>query len=186
MQNTPIRPKFAPATFFKHLGLAILLMVSVSACLPEAEEEPDIFEEFFKDLREIRTYIATNNIQGIDSTSTSGLMYRVISVGDSNKYAVERALVKFEYTARTLDEIEFLDSYDQEGNLGALLGTSILLKALEEGLYTVGEGGKVEVFAPSVLAYSRAGLPPHVDPFEPVIFTIEIIDILNPPNPAKR
>jgi FKBP-type peptidyl-prolyl cis-trans isomerase FkpA len=163
--------------------LLSLVSILLTSCF-EQPDRPNIFEEYFKDLEEIRAYFKEKNITDVDSTQ-SGLFFKILRNG--NNVALEqRGVATIEYTARTLKDVVFIDTYPVPGNLSIILGTTNLQAAMVEGLQIVGEGGIVEVYSPSIFAYGERGFPPYVGKFEPVIYKIEIISIRNPPRPPTN
>lgn len=162
------------------LCLVLLASFSLSSCFPEPKDNNEVYEQFFKNLDEIRKYIKDNNITGVDSLN-SGLFYKIVDIGNDQDYPLDRGLVRVEYIAKKFDGTVFIDTYEVPDSQLIIWGTTNLIKAMEQGIERISEGGIIEVYSPSILAYNDIGYSNIVKAYEPVIFRIEIVDIMNVP-----
>jgi hypothetical protein len=165
---------------FLYTSLLIILFSTVfSSCLPEPEDQPDIFKEFLADLVEIRTYIAANNITNVDSLN-SGLFY-IIEREDNDRYAERRGLVTTNIRTSTLGGEPFINTFNSEENFTFIYEESPILPAIKQAMGLIGETGIITLFAPSILAYKDIGFKPYVQPYQPVMIRLEVVKITNPP-----
>ena len=65
------------------------------------------------------------------------------------------------------------------------IGTQGMIAGWQEGLQLLNKGSKATLILPSSLAYGEQGYQ-QIQPFTPLIFDIELVDIIHPnPNAPK-
>ncbi len=105
-------------------------------------------------------------------TSDSGLLYRIVNPGSDKKPTAEDT-VTVDYRGTFIDGTEFDSSYSR--GVPASFPLSGVIAGWTEGLQYIGEGGSIELFIPSDLAYGQgsASIPPN----SVLVFTVELISI---------
>lgn len=99
-------------------------------------------------------------------TTESGLQYRIIDAGSSNKPGLtDRVTVNY---AGTLTNGNPFDSGE-----GVTFPLNGVIKGWTEGLQLIGEGGQIELFIPTELAYNRRGPLAH----RTLIFDVKLLAI---------
>jgi len=66
--------------------------------------------------------------------------------------------------------------FDQ-GTMPVQIGVSQVVLGFMEGVSQLSKGEKARVYIPSALAYGSQGSPPTIQPNEPLIFELEVLDI---------
>lgn len=66
--------------------------------------------------------------------------------------------------------------FDQ-GTMPVQIGVSQVVFGFMEGVSQLSKGEKARVYIPSALAYGSQGSPPKIQPNEPLIFELEVLDI---------
>lgn len=108
--------------------------------------------------------------QGYQS-SPSGLVYKIEKQGSADR-ASDNSNVKLNYVGKHIDGTEF-DSSDEPISLSP----NRVVKGFGEALKMVGKGGKIKVVIPYDLAYGEGGAAPVIEPYETLVFDIEVFDI---------
>ncbi|MCC8034442.1 MAG: FKBP-type peptidyl-prolyl cis-trans isomerase [Rikenellaceae bacterium] len=122
-------------------------------------------------LRDIET--SNKNIQKTES----GLLYEIIEPGDpSFKPTDMRDRVKVTYEGRLKNDKVFDSSYERGDT--AEFGLNRVITGWGEGLQLIGKGGKIKLYIPAELAYGPAGQRGSIGPNEPLIFDVELIDVI--------
>jgi FKBP-type peptidyl-prolyl cis-trans isomerase len=108
-------------------------------------------------------------------TTPSGLQYKITEPGTGAQPTLDDQ-VKCHYAGTLLDGTQFDSSFDRgEPAVFPLRG---LIKAWQEAIPLLKEGGKMELWAPSDLAYGDQGSPPTIPPGATLHFVIELIEIV--------
>ena len=109
--------------------------------------------------------------------SSSGLLYRVESVGNGEypKYDTSKVTVHYEGVLRTG---EVFDSSYQRGET-ITFPLNHVIKGWTEGMKYINEGGKITLWIPSKLAYGENGAGAVIGPNEALQFTIELFEVEN-------
>ncbi len=111
-------------------------------------------------------------------TTKSGLQYKVIKQGKGEKPTVN-SKVKVHYKGTLINGDKFDSSYDRKEP--AVFLVSQVIKGWTEGLQLMPVGSKYMFYIPQELAYGafprRGG---KIKPFMPLIFEVELLDIVKP------
>lgn len=86
--------------------------------------------------------------------------------------------VKVHYTGTLLDGTKFDSSLDRSEPFEFTLGTGSVIKGWDEGVVGMKKGGKRKLTIPSDKAYGKRGSPPKIPPDAPLVFEIELLEIL--------
>jgi len=103
-------------------------------------------------------------------TTASGLQYKIIEAG-SGKNPGPTDTVTVNYRGTLINGNEFDSSYDK--GKPATFPLNGVIKGWTEGLQLVKEGGKIQLFIPSGLAYGDRGPLAH----QALIFDVELVSV---------
>ena len=107
-------------------------------------------------------------------TTPSGLQYKVITEGHGKSpKATDTVLVH--YRGTTIDGTEFDSSYKRNEPISFPLNG--VIPGWTEGVQLMKEGGKIELFIPSELAYGSRGAGGVIPPDSTLIFDIELLKV---------
>ncbi len=122
-----------------------------------------------------KDFLASNATQPDVKTTASGLQYKILSEGKGKMpKATDSVLVN--YRGTLLDGTEFDSSYKRNEPISFPLNG--VIPGWTEGLQLVKEGGKIQLFIPSNLAYGARGAGGLIGPDETLIFEVELLKIL--------
>ncbi len=111
---------------------------------------------------------------GVKSTA-SGLQYKILKEG-TGKSPKATDTVKVHYRGTLLDGTEFDSSYKRGEPIEFPLNR--VIPGWTEGVQLAKEGGKIQLFIPSKLAYGEGGTPGGpIGPNETLIFEIELLQV---------
>jgi FKBP-type peptidyl-prolyl cis-trans isomerase len=107
--------------------------------------------------------------------TTSGLIIKEITPG-TGAAPKETDKVKVHYKGTLIDGTEFDSSYKR--NEPATFPLKGVIKCWTEGLQLMKVGGKSQLVCPSDIAYGNSGRPPLIKPGAPLVFEVELIEIV--------
>ena len=143
---------------------------------------------------------------GVQKTE-SGLLYKVIKMGDQSKMAVSDSdRVTVHYTGRTREGKVFdtsifanrpkeqqkmileQDPTAADGDEPITFNLDQVISGWTEGMKLIGVGGKIKLWIPSELAYGQRGAGGDIGPNDALEFEVELLDVTlsNPPAPAPE
>ena len=99
----------------------------------------------------------------------SGLQYKIIEEGDMNNKPSETDTVVVRYKGTLIDGTVFDET--AEGADPARFPLNSVVRGWTEGLQLIGEGGHIELYVPSDLAYGEGGRP-GIEPNSTLIFDV--------------
>jgi FKBP-type peptidyl-prolyl cis-trans isomerase FkpA len=111
-----------------------------------------------------------------NATKTQFGIYRVVLKEGSGATAKKGQTVTVHYTGKLMNGNTF-DSSIGRDPIAVTLGTGSVIPGWEQALELMKKGEKAWVFIPSSLAYGEQGAGGVIDPYTPLVFEIEIIDI---------
>jgi len=126
-------------------------------------ERPDPVRDYFRTLREK---------EGVKETP-SGLHYRLTEEGTGNPPKAGDTVV-ISYAARTPDG----KALPALSHARVKLAVKDLLPGLAEGVQLLKVGGKGLIYVPASLSFKEADWPPQLPPKVPLVFFVELHDIL--------
>lgn len=118
-------------------------------------------------------FLAANAKKSGVRTSPSGLQYKIISEGNELR-ATLADTVYVNYRGTLLDKTVFDET--PEGAEPVKLNLTRVIKGWQEGLQLVGEGGELELYIPSDLAYGKQGTQ-GIEPGSTLIFNVSLAKI---------
>ncbi len=107
--------------------------------------------------------------------TASGLIYTEVKAGSGDAPKASDT-VKVHYTG-TLSDGTVFDSSVQRGQ-PATFPLSGVIKGWTEGLQLMKVGGKAKLVCPSDIAYGDQGRPPQIGPGAPLVFEVELLEIV--------
>jgi peptidylprolyl isomerase len=124
----------------------------------------------------IKQYISAHNITV--KPTASGLYYieQVQGAGPDAKIGDK---VKVWYTGKLFDGTIFDSSSIRNQSFEFTLGEGRVIKGWDEGIAMMKVGGKATLIIPSKLAYGDRGSGQRIPPFTPLIFEVELQEIVN-------
>jgi len=135
----------------------------------------EMVEKFKKDEPDkIKKYIDSNKIK-VKPTST-GLYFIEIKKGTGPK-AEKGDTVSVSYTGKLVDGTTF-DASPADKPIKFPIGTGAVIPGWEEGIGMMKKGGKAKLIIPSSLAYAEKGAGQIIPPYTPLVFEVELIDII--------
>lgn len=131
-----------------------------------------------KNLQEGKAFLEANAKKEGVKVTASGLQYKVVAEG-KGKTPTAADTVKVIYKGTTIDGKVF---DEQKDPIAFPLGG--IIPGWTEGLQLMKEGGKIELYIPSELAYGEMGAGELIKPNSALIFEIELVEVL--PAEAKK
>ena len=94
--------------------------------------------------------------------------------------------MKVLYTGWLKDGTEFDKNDDRENPFAFTLGEGQVIKGWDEGVQGMTPGGKRKLIIPAELGYGEAGSGEKIPPNSPLIFDVELIEVVAKEEPAKE
>jgi len=120
-------------------------------------------------------FLAENQEKEGVVTLPSGLQYRVIEAGEGPAPEPGGRVV-LQYTAKVAGGEQFDSSRERGGPVTVRLAST--LAAWREAIPLMKRGAKWELFVPPGLGYGARGCGDAVEPYQALVFEIELIDVL--------
>jgi len=116
------------------------------------------------------------------SPRPSGLYILPVSSGkEKAKVAAPGKKAKVHYTGYLLDGTKFDSSVDRGEPFQFQVGKGQVIPGWDEGVSTMKVGDKVKLVIPSYLAYGPRGASNVIPPYAPLLFEIELLDVIEMP-----
>jgi FKBP-type peptidyl-prolyl cis-trans isomerase len=149
--------------------LAVALTVAISLIL-----NPTHLMSQSNNLEVGQAFLKENASKPGVHTTPSGLQYKVVTEGHGKSpKATDTVLVH--YRGTTIDGTEFDSSYKRNEPISFPLNG--VIPGWTEGVQLMKEGGKIELFIPSNLAYGSRGAGGVIAPDSTLIFDIELLKV---------
>lgn len=120
-----------------------------------------------------KAFLDKNKLKDGIVVTESGLQYRILEAGNEVKAGPEDT-VYVHYKGTLIDGTEF-DASDPEKEPVQMMLNRVI-KGWTEGLQLVGEGGKIELFIPSDLAYGERSMG-NIKSNSTLIFNVEVVKV---------
>ena len=108
-------------------------------------------------------------------TTESGLQYKVLTEGTGAVPTAEDQ-VSVNYEGKLIDGTVFDSSYER--GQPATFGVTQVIAGWTEALQLMKVGAKYQLYIPASLAYGERGSQPNIGPGEPLIFDVELLEIV--------
>jgi FKBP-type peptidyl-prolyl cis-trans isomerase FkpA len=131
-------------------------------------EENRIKEELF---------LAANGGRPDVRVTGTGLQYEVLTEGNGARPSAS-GVVRVHYEGVLIDGSQFDSSYAREEP--AEFPLTGVIPGWAEGLQLMSVGSKYKLYIPSKLAYGEYGAGAVIPPFSTLVFTVELLDIVEP------
>lgn len=147
-----------------------------------SEQSMEIIQTYFNSLRkkddeikkaESEKFLADNAKKEGVVTTSSGLQYKIITMGNGKKPSLQNK-VKAHYTGKMVDGKVFDSS---EGRDPVTFPLANVIPGWQEGIQLMPIGSKFEFYIPYNLGYGEQGYPPTIPPYSALIFEVELIGI---------
>lgn len=125
--------------------------------------------------QQIEFYLANNQIE--QTPTESGLYYIEKKKGKGLHPLVGQTCV-VHYTGKLLDGTVFDSSVERGEPFSFRLGVGEVIKGWDEGLALMKKGEKALLIIPSAIGYGDRGAGSMIPPYSPLLFEVELIDIL--------
>lgn len=122
----------------------------------------------------INAYIAKNNID-VEPTE-SGLYFISIEEGTGDLIQ-EGDQVEVHYLLRNINGEKIQSSRERGQPFKFTAGRGQVIKAWDEAIMKMRDGGKARIIAPSDLAYGQYGAGQDIPPYSPLIFEMEVMSV---------
>eukprot|EP00933_Yihiella_yeosuensis_P081938 TRINITY_DN95637_c0_g1_i1.p1 TRINITY_DN95637_c0_g1~~TRINITY_DN95637_c0_g1_i1.p1 ORF type:complete len:168 (+),score=35.47 TRINITY_DN95637_c0_g1_i1:31-534(+) len=113
--------------------------------------------------------------EGVVKTS-SGLLYKVVTKGDSTLLPSRTDKVKVHYRGTLINGNEFDSSYKRNSPL--VFGVNQVVKGFSEALQLMSPGDKFELYLHPDLAYGARGAGRDIGPNAALIFELELLEVV--------
>jgi len=106
----------------------------------------------------------------------SGLQYEILVEANGEK-PESNSIVRVNYVGTFSDGSPFDSSTEEDG---AYIPLDMVIPGWTEGLMLMSVGSSYRLYVPSKLAYGREGIHPIIPPYSTLIFTVELLEIIDP------
>ena len=121
-------------------------------------------------------FLAKNRERPEVKTTASGLQYEILTETKGEKPKSE-SMVRVHYEGAFTDGNVFDSSSEEEE--GVTIPLNRVIPGWSEGLMLMSVGSKYMFYIPSDLAYGKEGIQPVIPPYSTLIFTVELLEILD-------
>ena len=155
-------------TWLSEMEALEIVETALQNAMDKKTEESRITEELF---------LAVNRERPGVQVTDSGLQYEVLFEGEGEKPEPD-SIVKVHYEGRLVDGRLFDTSYNDDEP--ALIPLDRVISGWTEGIMLMNVGSKYQLYIPSNLAYGKTGFYDVIPPFSTLIFTVELLEIIDP------
>ena len=124
-----------------------------------------------------KEFLANNKQKPGVKVTDSGLQYKVLEEGTVLQWPKSHSRVRVHYEGRLQDGTVFDSSYER--NTPAEFGLNQVIPGWTEGVQLMKPGSKYEFYIPPQLGYGERGIPGVIPGNSVLIFTVELLDIIN-------
>jgi FKBP-type peptidyl-prolyl cis-trans isomerase len=125
--------------------------------------------------KEVQFFTENAKKEGI-TTTASGLQYEILSEAAGEKPSPDQ-VVKVQYEGTLTDGTVFDSTYLRDGP--ELIPLNQVIPGWAEGVQLMSEGSIYKFYIPSRLAYGEQGGGDIIPPFSPLIFQVELLEMLD-------
>ena len=120
-------------------------------------------------------FLISNSMLDSILFTPSGLQYEIIEEGNGDKPHAE-SVVRVHYIGTFTDGRVFDSSYEEEG---AYIPLDMVIPGWAEGVMLMSVGSIYRIIIPSHLAYGREGIQGIIPPYTPLIFMVELLEVMD-------
>ena len=120
-------------------------------------------------------FLAKNRERPEIRVTPNGLQYEVLVETEGEKPAAN-SVVRVNYAGIFTDGSPFDSSNEDEG---AFIPLEMVIPGWTEGLMLMSVGSEYRFYIPSALAYGKDGIQSVIPPYSTLIFTVELLEIVN-------
>ncbi len=141
----------------------------------ELEKEAKILELKEGEAAIIANYLSENNIS---TQATESGLYIIIEEEGKGPKPQKGDKVKVHYSGFLFDGTKFDSSVDRGQPFEFPIGQGRVIKGWDEGIAMLNVGTKAKLIIPSNLAYGERGAGNQIEAYTPLIFDVELLDII--------
>lgn len=119
-------------------------------------------------------FLARNRERPEVQITASGLQYEILEEAEGEKPKAD-SVVKVIYSGSFLNGSVFDSSEDG----GASIPLNMVIPGWTEGVQLMSVGSSYKLYIPSGLAYGKEGIQSIIPPYSTLIFTVELLEIVN-------
>ena len=138
-----------------------------------------------KNLQDGEKFLAKNAKKNGILTTESGLQYEVVSEGDGEAVCANDT-VQVYYVGKFIDGKEFDSCKEEDGRdpFEVVVGKGRVIKGWDEGLQLTSNGGEINLYIPSELAYGKGSY--QMEPNQTLIFNVKVAGVKKYVEPAEE
>lgn len=155
--------------------LQSVMMIFQQQMMAKQNENAKKYQELIeKEKKAGEEFLAANAKKDSVKTTPSGLQYKILKEG-TGKSPADTSTVTVQYRGKLLNGTVFDESYARGEPVTFKLNQ--MIEGWIEGLKLLKEGGKIELFIPSELAYRDQGRGQLIPPGATLIFEVELLEV---------
>jgi FKBP-type peptidyl-prolyl cis-trans isomerase len=141
-----------------------------------AADQRKLFDEMrTKEKQDIKSFLDVNNI--LVGANSSGL-YVIEEKRGRGRLPGKGDMLRLHFSIERLDGTVLFSSYGTDP-IDVEYGSEFDTKGFSEGIGYMRKSGKAKLIVPSHLAYDSIGIPQVLPPFTPLVYNLELMDILS-------
>jgi FKBP-type peptidyl-prolyl cis-trans isomerase len=123
-------------------------------------------------------FLARNRQKPNVIVTPSGLQYEILveAEEDTGERPESNSIVRVNYVGTFSDGSPFDSSTEEDG---AYIPLDMVIPGWTEGLMLMSVGSTYRLYIPSNLAYGREGINPVIPPYSTLIFTVDLLEIVD-------
>ena len=150
-----------------------------------ADQQKELDLQKQREIAQLESYLKKKGIKA--EKTENGVFVAVTNPGQGVKGAPGQQ-VTVNYTGSLLENDKKFDSnvdtsFGHVQPFSFVIGSGQTIRAWEEGFQYFGKGGKGTIYVPSLMGYGPPGKPPVIPAYAPLIFEVEVTDVV--PAPAQ-
>lgn len=169
----PNAPEFAAG--LEQLKFNVMLVKAQTEEELKLEMEAEALKMQEGEAEIILDYVKENNY---DVEPTESGLYVVVTKKGNGAKPKAGDKVKVHYTGKLLDGTVFDSSVERGQPFEFPIGQGRVIKGWDEGIAMLNVGSKATLIIPSSIGYGERGAGRDIPPFAPLVFDVELIDIV--------
>ncbi|HEX8461897.1 MAG TPA: FKBP-type peptidyl-prolyl cis-trans isomerase [Segetibacter sp.] len=149
------------------------------------DQQMEMEKERVRQVAEVENYLKKKGIKA--EKTQNGVFVEVLSPGSAEKITPGKE-VTVNYTGAIMETGKVFDSntdstFHHLEPLKFVVGAGRTIRGWEEGMQLLGNGGKGNIYIPSLLGYGPPGSPPAIPPYSNLKFAVEVKNVVMAPPP---